>query len=55
MNRYEFLEVIVRLANIKYKEKGHVVKTTVDATQMILDKCVYPNCEKTMCGGWDFR
>jgi len=53
LNRYEFIEILVRFANIKYKEKTHQVKTTVDAIQMMLEKNVYPNCREA--DGWNFR
>ena len=31
LNRYEFLEIIVRFANIKFKEKDKQAKTTAEA------------------------
>ena len=53
LNRYEFIEILVRFANIKYKEKTHQAKTTCEAIEMMLQKNVYPNCRET--DGWQFR
>jgi hypothetical protein len=50
LNRYEFIEILVRFANIKYKEKSHQAKTTCEAIEMMLQKNVYPNCRE--CDGW---
>ena len=45
LNRYEFLEIIVRLANAKYKESG-VVRTTCEAIEKLLNDNIYPNTKE---------
>ena len=50
LNRYEFLEILVRFANIKMKEKTKRVLTTTDAIELLLYECVYPHCK--MADGW---
>lgn len=50
LNRYEFIEILVRFANIRYKEKTHEVKTTVDAIERLMQECVYPNTRAA--DGW---
>jgi hypothetical protein len=42
LNRYEFLELIVRMANALYKE-SKVCQTTPDAVKRLLEVNVYPN------------
>ncbi len=42
LKRYEFLEIIVRLANIKYLETK-IVKTFADATEKLITECILPN------------
>jgi len=48
MQRYEFLEMIVRLANFRYKENGKV-KTTCEAIERLLNELIYPHA-KSMDG-----
>ena len=48
MQRYEFLEMIVRLANFRYKENGKV-KTTCEAIERLLEELIYPHA-KSMDG-----
>lgn len=52
MTRYEFMEMIVRVANERYKDKK-VVKTTCEAIEKVLNDHIYPYA-KTM-GGEHFR
>jgi hypothetical protein len=42
LKRYEFLEIIVRLANIKYLETK-IVKTYSEATEKLITECCLPN------------
>ena len=42
LKRYEFLEILVRLANIKYLE-SKIVKTFAEATEKIIVECVLPH------------
>lgn len=53
--RYEFLEIIVRLAKIKYNEgeKERRVKTLPEAIELFLAKQIYPNCRAA--SGLNFR
>ena len=51
LNRYEFIEILVRFAKIKYMEKGtDKVKTAVEAIDKMMNECVYPNAKTT--DGW---
>jgi hypothetical protein len=43
LNRSEFLEVLVRIANVKYREPG-IVETFNEALIMLLDSML-SNCE----------
>jgi hypothetical protein len=43
LQRYEFVEVLVRLATIKYKDKLHLASSFADALEMLLEKDVYPH------------
>jgi histidine ammonia-lyase len=43
--RYEFLEIIVRLANAKYKDSG-VTFSTSEAVRKILEDNIFPNIEQ---------
>ena len=52
LQRYEFLEMIVRVANFRYKELG-LVDNTVDGIQRVLEELIYPNAHKM--DGDDFR
>lgn len=45
LNRYEFLEIIVRLSNALYKESG-VVETTPQAVYKLLHDNIYPHSEE---------
>lgn len=42
MQRYEFLEMIVRVANERYKDKK-IVKTTKEAIEKVLTVNIYPH------------
>lgn len=42
LQRYEFYEIIVRIANFRYKEKN-IVKTTSQAIEKLLSTYIYPN------------
>jgi hypothetical protein len=56
LNRYEFIEIIVRFAKIKYIEKAKDVdrvKTAVEAIDKLFNEKIYPNAK--MCDGWQFR
>jgi hypothetical protein len=44
MQRYEFLEMIVRLANFRFKESGKV-KTTCEAILRVLNEMIYPHAK----------
>eukprot|EP00347_Sterkiella_histriomuscorum_P011119 403373687 len=46
LSRYEFLEILLRLANEKYKKSGQVT-TYTQALQRFLDENLYPNIEET--------
>lgn len=52
MNRYEFLEIIVRIANQLYKETKKVTRTA-EAVNLFLKEKIYPNAE--MMDGETFR
>lgn len=52
LHRYEFLEIIVRLANAKFKETGQV-KSTIEALEKLLKEFIYPNARKV--DGKSFR
>ena len=43
--RYEFLEIIVRLANAKYKDSG-VTFSTTEAVRKLLEDNIFPNIEQ---------
>ena len=45
--RYEFLEIIVRMAKIKYKDKG-VCETVAEATQKLIEEYIIPNSKEHM-------
>jgi hypothetical protein len=45
LNRYEFLEILVRLAIVKYKE-NNICSSSVEALQKFLDENIYPNIEE---------
>lgn len=47
LSRYEFLEIIVRLANEKFKKTG-MVQTYSQALQRFLNEYIYPNIEETL-------
>jgi len=56
LNRYEFIEILVRFAKIRYIEKAKDAdrcKTAVEAIDKFMNTLVYPNCK--MCDGWTFR
>ena len=40
--RYEFLEILVRLAKIKYLDKN-ICLTHVEATKRLIEECIIPN------------
>jgi hypothetical protein len=42
LNRYEFIEIILRLANAKFKEQG-VCSTTAGSIEKLLTEHIYPN------------
>ena len=42
LQRYEFYEIIVRIANFRYKEKN-IVKTTSQAIEKVLSTFIYPH------------
>ena len=42
LKRFEFLEILVRLANIKYKE-SNICKTYADATEKLITECIMPH------------
>ena len=44
--RYEFLEIIVRLANAKYKDSG-VTFSTIEAVRKLLEENIFPNMEES--------
>ena len=44
--RYEFSEILLRVANEKYKKTG-IVSTYTDALQKLLIDNLYPNMEET--------
>ena len=48
LQRYEFLEMIVRVANFRYKEQG-LAKNTVEAIERLMKELIYPNA-KSMDG-----
>ena len=50
--RYEFLEIIVRLANAKYKDSG-VTFSTTEAVRKLLEDNIFPNMEES--NAQDFR
>ena len=52
LQRYEFLEIIVRMANAKYKET-HQANTTVQAIEKILFENIFNNAKSV--GGETFR
>jgi len=52
LQRYEFLEIIVRLANAKYKET-HQANTTVAAIEKLLHENIFPNARRV--DGENFR
>ena len=41
LKRFEFLEILVRLANIKYLE-SKIVKTYAEATEKLMVECILP-------------
>jgi hypothetical protein len=53
LNRYEFIEFIVRFAVIKMKEKTKRVSTIVDSIELLLYECIYPH--SSICDGWQYR
>ena len=52
LQRYEFLEIIVRLARIKYVETG-TIKNTAQALEKVLKDELFPNAHES--DGWNFR
>lgn len=52
LQRYEFIEMIVRVADFRYKQTKQV-KTLVEGIEKVLEVHIYPNA-KTM-NGEDFR
>ena len=52
LNRYEFLEILVRLANAKYKE-SKICATSPDALMLLLEENIYPNSKEV--NGEHFR
>jgi hypothetical protein len=50
LQRYEFLEMLVRLAVIKYKDGLKLVKTSHEALELLLKNEVYPHAHA--CDGW---
>ena len=44
LNRYEFLEIILRLAIAKYKETG-IVSSTAEAINKLLEENIYPHAD----------
>lgn len=54
MNRYEFLEIIVRFALLKYRDaKDQICKTATEAINKLMNEKIYPNAETL--DGWQFR
>jgi hypothetical protein len=56
LNRYEFIEILVRFAKIRYIEKGKEadrVKTAVEAIDKLFNEKIYPNAKS--CDGWQWR
>ena len=45
--RYELLEIVVRMAKIKYKDKGECA-TIAESTQRILEEFIIPNSHELM-------
>lgn len=45
LTRYEFIEIIVRMANFYYKDKG-LVKTTSQGIEKMLNDHIYPNAKQ---------
>jgi len=45
--RYEFLEILVRLANTKYKDTG-ISPNSTEALRKLLDENIFPNIEETV-------
>jgi hypothetical protein len=43
--RLQFLEILVRMANTKYRESGRV-KLHSEALRMFIDKDIKPNCQE---------
>jgi hypothetical protein len=52
LHRYELIEIIVRFANIKYKET-HIVNNTVEAINKIMNDNIYALAKSS--DGWHFR
>lgn len=48
LTRYEFFEIIVRIANFYFKDRG-LVKTTCQGIEKVLNEMIYPNA-KSMDG-----
>jgi uncharacterized protein YggL (DUF469 family) len=44
LQRYEFLEIIVRMANAKFKEP-HIVNSTAEAIEKLLNENIFPNAK----------
>lgn len=44
--RYEFLEIIVRIANTKYKDAG-ITQSSTDALNKLLQENIFPNMEES--------
>jgi hypothetical protein len=53
LNRYEFLEIMVRFALLKFRDKDPVCKNATEAINKLLEEYIYPTAE-TM-DGWQFR
>jgi hypothetical protein len=45
--RYEFLEIIVRIANTKYKDTG-ICSTSTEALNKLLQENIFPNLEESI-------
>ena len=52
LQRYEFLEMIVRVGIFRYKEQGFV-DNTVDAIQLTLEELIFKHAREM--NGEDFR
>ena len=44
LNRSEFIEILIRIANAKYRETGKI-STYAGAFDLFLNKDIYPSCD----------